>query len=337
MLAISYVLFIAQEQQMPLSICIGLGTSMGAHQGEGPLNEYINSIAAFTQNAVSVPAGNEGTARHHYLREFGPNDTEDTVELRVGDRESTRGFMTEFWGDSPGSYYMTIQSPTGEKLSVSTALKNRTQELSFVFVETKVLVNYVPIERRTGNTLIFIRFQHPASGIWKFLVEEKIPGKSRFHIWLPVRGMISDETYFLQSSPDYTVTAPGDTEDAMTVTAYQHRDNSLFIQAGRGYNAENIVKPDFAAPGVGILTASIGPGEEFAPATGTSLAAAQTAGIAALLFEWALVRGNEPYFTGNSVKHYLSRGAVREAGEVYPNPDWGYGRVDLYHTFELLT
>ena len=114
MLAISYVLCIAQEQQMPLSICIGLGTSMGAHQGEGPLNEYINSIAAFTQNAVSVPAGNEGTARHHYLREFGPNDTEDTVELRVGDRESTRGFMTEFWGDSPGSYYMTIQSPTGE-------------------------------------------------------------------------------------------------------------------------------------------------------------------------------------------------------------------------------
>lgn len=138
--------------------------------------------------------------------------------------------MTEFWGDSPGSYYMTIQSPTGEKLSVSTALKNRTQELSFVFVETKVLVNYVPIERRTGNTLIFIRFQHPASGIWKFLVEEKIPGKSRFHIWLPVRGMISDETYFLQSSPDYTVTAPGDTEDAMTVTAYQHRDNSLFFR-----------------------------------------------------------------------------------------------------------
>ena len=63
MLAISYVLFIAQEQQMPLSICIGLGTSMGAHQGEGPLNEYINSIAAFTQNAVSVPAGNEGNGQ----------------------------------------------------------------------------------------------------------------------------------------------------------------------------------------------------------------------------------------------------------------------------------
>ena len=337
MLALSYVLRVAQEQQMPLSICIGLGTSMGAHRGEGPLNEYINSIAAFTQNAVSVAAGNEGTARHHYLKELNQSVREDTVELRIGEKENTRGFMMEFWGDSPGSYYMMIQSPTGEQLSVSTSLKNSTQELSFVFVETKVLVNYIPIERRTGNTLIFMRFLHPASGIWKLQIEERMPGESRFQIWLPVRGMISDETYFLQPSPDFTITSPGDAEDAMTVTAYQHRDNSLFIQASRGYNVKNIVKPDFAAPGVGILTASTEPGREFVPATGTSLAAAQTTGIAALLFEWALVRGNEPYFTGNSVKHYLSRGAVREAGEIYPNPEWGYGRVDLYHTFELLT
>lgn len=337
MLAIAYVLRVAAENQKPLSICIGLGSSMGAHQGEGPLNEYINSIAAFSQNAVSVSAGNEGTARHHYMKTLTAVNMRDTIELRVGEKESTRGFMLEFWGDSPNFYSMTIQSPAGEQLSVSTSLKNSTQELSFVFVETKVLVNYVPIERRTGNTLIFIRFLHPAVGIWKFLVGERIPGESRFHMWLPVRGMISDDTYFLEPSPEYTVTSPGDAADAMTVTAYQYRDNSLYVQASRGYNTENVVKPDFAAPGVDILTASIGAGAEFAPATGTSLAAAQTAGIAALLFEWSLIRENEPYFTGNSVKNYLSRGAVRDLNLIYPNPEWGYGRLDLYHTFELLT
>ena len=337
MLAIAYVLRVAAENQKPLSICIGLGSSMGAHQGEGPLNEYINSIAAFSQNAVSVPAGNEGTARHHYMKTLTAVNMRDTIELRVGEKESTRGFMLEFWGDSPNFYSMTIQSPTGEQLSISTSLKNSTQELYFVFVETKVLVNYVPIERRTGNTLIFIRFLHPAVGIWKFLVEERISGESRFHMWLPVRGMISDDTYFLEPSPEYTVTSPGDAADAMTVTAYQYRDNSLYVQASRGYNTENVVKPDFAAPGVDILTASIGAGAEFAPATGTSLAAAQTAGIAALLFEWSLIRENEPYFTGNSVKNYLSRGAVRDLKLIYPNPEWGYGRLDLYHTFELLT
>ena len=231
MLAIAYVLRVAAENQKPLSICIGLGSSMGAHQGEGPLNEYINSIVAFSQNAVSVPAGNEGTARHHYMKTLSAANIKDTIELRVGEKESTRGFMLEFWGDSPNFYSMTIQSPTGEQLSISTSLKNNTQELSFVFVETKVLVNYVPIERRTGNTLIFIRFLHPAVGIWKFLVGERIPGESRFHMWLPVRGMISDDTYFLEPSPEYTVTSPGDAADAMTVTAYQYRDNSLYVQA----------------------------------------------------------------------------------------------------------
>lgn len=337
MLALAYVLRCAKELKKPLSICIGLGTNMGAHSGEGPLNEYINNIAAFTQNAVSAAAGNEGAARHHYYKEFTQKDSMDTIELRVGDGESTRGFYMEFWGNSPNFYDIQIQSPTGEVLTVSKDLKNRTQELSFVFVETKILVNYIPIERRTGNTLVFFRFLHPASGIWRIYAEDRMRGESRIHLWLPVTGMISDQTYFLESSPYDTITSPGDAEYAMTATAYQHRDESLYIQASRGYDTDQRVKPDFAAPGVDVLTASIDAGREFVEVTGSSLAAAQTAGIAALLFEWALIRGNEPYFTGNSVKHYLSRGALRDEKMPYPNREWGYGRVDLYHTFELLT
>ena len=260
MLAISYVLQCAVKRKMPLSICIGLGSSMGAHRGDGPLSEFINSTASFSQNSISIAAGNEGTARHHYLSgTAGPTKT-DAVELKVGERESVRGFSMEFWGDSPNFYNITIQSPTGEKLPVSSALKYGTQELSFVFVETKILVNYIPIERRTGKTLVFFRFLHPAPGIWKLFVEERMEDNTWFHLWLPVRGMISDETYFLESSPEFTITSPGDAKDGMTVTAYQHQDNSLYIQAGRGYNTENVVKPDFAAPGVGILTASIGAG-----------------------------------------------------------------------------
>ena len=235
MLAISYVLQCAVESQKPLSICIGLGTSMGAHRGDGPLSEFINSTASFSQNSISIAAGNEGTARHHYLSGTDLSGNTDTVELKVGEQESIRGFSMEFWGDSPNFYNIVIQSPTGERLPVSTALKYGTQELSFVFVETKILVNYIPIERRTGKTLVFFRFLHPAPGIWKLLVEERMPDNTRFHLWLPVRGLISDETYFLESSPEFTVTSPGDARDGMTVTAYQYRDNSLYIQASRGY------------------------------------------------------------------------------------------------------
>lgn len=337
MLAISYVVKTAFRYQKPLSVCIGLGSSLGAHRGEGPLSQYVGSVANFTQNAVAVAAGNEGLARHHYMGMINETSPRDILELRVGKPESLYGFSMEFWGESPDFYNVVIQSPTGERLPVSSALKNSTQELSFVFVETKVLVNYIPIERRSGNTLIFFRFLHPAEGIWKLETESRLNSPAMFHVWLPVQGMISEETYFLEASPDYTITAPGDAPNGMTATAYQYRDNSLYIRASRGYNTDNLVKPDFAAPGVDIKVPLAGPLGGYGTASGTSLAAAQTAGVAALLFEWANIRGNEPFFFGNSVKNYLRRGAVREENMTYPNKEWGYGRINLYHTFELLT
>ncbi len=337
MLGISYAMKCALRYQMPLSICIGLGSSQGSHRGESPLCQLIDSTANFSQNAVSAAAGNEGLSRHHYMGTIDEAESSDVIELRVGGPETDQGFSMEFWGDSPNFYSVSILSPTGERLAVSTALKYGTQELSFVFVETKIQVNYIPIERNSGNTLIFFRFLHPAAGIWKLEVEGRRNGASRFHLWLPVQGMISPETYFLEPSPEYTITSPGDAEDGMTATAYQQRDGSLYTRASRGYTTDHLVKPDFAAPGVDVKTASAGIAGGFGEASGTSLAAAQTAGIAALMFEWAIIRGNEPYFSGNSVKNYLRRGAVREEDMQYPNQEWGYGKVDLYHTFELLT
>lgn len=337
MLGISYAIKCALRYQKPLSVCVGLGSSQGSHRGDGPLSQYISSIADFTQNCVSVAAGNEGLARRHYMGLLDEKTTSDILELRVGAKEAVHGFSMEFWGEASDFYHVTIQSPTGERLQVSSALKYGTQELSFVFVETKVMVNYVPIERRSGNTLIFFRFLHPAEGIWKLETSGRLNSSARFHVWLPVQGMISEETYFLESSPEYTVTAPGDAVNGMTVTAYQYRDDSLYSKASKGYNTDNVVKPDFAAPGVDMKAAASGPAGTYTQSSGTSLAAAQTSGIAALLFEWAIIRGNEPFFSGNSVKNYLRRGAVREEDMQYPNPEWGYGRIDLYHTFELLT
>ena len=95
------------------------------------------------------------------------------------------------------------------------------------------------------------------------------------------------------------------------------------------------VVPQVAAPGVAVQVPDLK--GNYGQASGTSLAAAQTAGAAALLFEWAVIRGNQPYFTGSSVKNYIVRGAKREDRITYPNRDWGLGRLDLYHTFELLT
>ena len=333
MMAIAFAIRLAKELGVPLSICVGIGSSQGAHLGTNALSQYVDYVANFSQVSVSVAAGNEGNTRNHSTGIFSQEREKIVTELRVAERE--QGFTMEFWGEPPEIYELSIQSPTGEILEVSSSIGSRTQELSFVFVETKVYVNYILIERQTGYSLVYIRFFHPASGIWKTFTQGKNKQNVQFHMWLPVEGLISQDTYFLEPSPYTTVTAPGDARNSITATAYQHRDGSIYIAAGRGYTPNGMVTPHLAAPGVNVKVPLVRGG--FGIRSGTSISAAQTAGIAALLFEWAIIRNNQPFFTGSSVKYYLQRGARREENMQYPNPEWGYGRVDLYHTFELLT
>lgn len=333
MLGISMAFGWARKAGKPLSICLGLGTSQGAHIGKSPLSQYIDYVMGISRISVSEAAGNEGAARHHFRGTIRAGETERVAELRVGEREN--GFTMELWGEPPEILEAEIQSPTGERLQVSSSLGTGTQTLSFVFVETKVLVNYIAIERATGNPLIYLRFFHPAAGIWKIRVRIQNEKEAGFHIWLPVQGLISPDTYFLESSPYNTVTSPGDSQGGITVTAYNYRDGSLYLEASRGFMPNGDIAPELAAPGVAVRVPLAGGG--FGSASGTSLGTAQTAGIVALLFEWALIRGNEPYFTGTSAKYYLQRGALRDPDMQYPNPDWGYGKIDLYHTFEILS
>lgn len=119
-----------------------------------------------------MAAGNEGNTRNHSTGIFSQGREQIVTELRVAERE--QGFTIEFWGEPPEIYELSIQSPTGEILEVSSSIGSRTQELSFVFVETKVYVNYILIERQTGYSLVYIRFsiRRPVSG--KFLPRQEI-------------------------------------------------------------------------------------------------------------------------------------------------------------------
>ena len=332
MMGMDFAVRIANDRRMPLSLCLGIGSSQGAHIGKNPLSLYVDYISQYSLISVSIAAGNEGAARHHYAGRFTDRENQASAELRVGNKEP--GFTMEFWGEPPEIYNLSLQSPTGEILDISASLGEMTQELSFVFVETRVKVNYVSIERQTGYTLVYFQFIQPAPGIWRIFVRGRDGQNVGFHMWLPVQGLISEETYFLEPSPYNTVTAPGDSLESITVTAYQYRDNSLYVQASRGFMPDGNVVPQVAAPGVQIRVPQLN--GLYGNASGTSLSAAQTAGAAALLFEWAVIRGNRPYFTGSSVKNYITRGAEREERMQYPNRDWGFGRMDLYHTFELL-
>jgi hypothetical protein len=60
-------------------------------------------------------------------------------------------------------------------------------------------------------------------------------------------------------------------------------------------------------------------------------------GASALLMEWGIIQGNDPYLYGEKLKVYLIDGARPLRIEaVYPNRTLGYGALCLEETFRLI-
>ena len=93
-------------------------------------------------------------------------------------------------------------------------------------------------------------------------------------------------------------------------------------------------KPDIVAPGVEIESVAVGGGRIYV--TGTSFATPIVAGSVALMLEWGIVKGNDPYLYGAKVKAYLRRGAKPLPGFTqYPNPLVGYGALCVEESLPL--
>lgn len=327
-----YLNSLSLRLQRPIVICIALGSSQGAHDGLGTLSMLTSVLATTPGIGIIIAAGNEGNARRHYSGRINATTGYDTVELNVAENEP--GFSMEIWGISPDVYSVGILSPTGEYIPRIAVGRNEHRVITFIFEETIIYLDFQMVEGQSGQQLILMRFEKPTPGIWRFNIYERGGLNRGFNIWLPMSGFISEGTYFIRSDPYTTILTLGNAENPITVTAYNDADDSLYQNSSRGFTATNRIKPEVAAPGVNVIGPTLDKG--FAPFTGTSVAAAHTTGIAALIFEWGYIRGNIPVMSTVEMRNLIIRGARREADAVYPNRDWGYGILDIYNVFDAL-
>ena len=331
-LGVQYLYDLSIRLGRPMVICIALGSSQGAHDGLGTLSTYISNISTTPQIGVVVAAGNEGNNRRHYSGRINPTIGYDTVELNVGENEP--GFSMELWGSAPDIYSIDILSPSGEYIPRIVAGRNEHRVISFIFEATIIYVDYQMVESQSGEQLILIRFDNPSQGIWRFNVYERGGLNLGFNIWLPMEGFISENTYFIRSDPYTTLLTLGNAVFPLTVTAYNDADDSLYLDSSRGFTRINKIKPEIAAPGVNVTGPTLD--GSFAPYTGTSVSAAHVTGIAALIYEWGIVRGNLPLMSTVELKNLIIRGAKRDINLIYPNRDWGYGILDIFNAFDAL-
>jgi len=332
MQGVRYLVEYAKVQGKPLVLCLGVCSSLGSHRGTIPLSLYLNSLVYRPNLCLITAAGNEGNARHH--ARINLENTQKEVELYVSTRGS--GFTIEVFAEAIADVNLRIISPAGDNTPVVGSGFTGTEQFPLIFDRSILYVERENLLRTDTMQRIRIRLERPATGIWRFQFgRSDMPAE--VNLWLPLGEFLEGEVYFLESDPEITLTEPANAPLLLAVGGYSTENGSLAPFSGRGFTAEGLKQPTLLAPAVNVNGPFAGGG--YIVKSGTSIGAAYTAGCVALLWEYM-----EEYRRSGTVepmdtvliRNLFLLGAVREDGEEYPSPVYGYGTLNLYGVFEFL-
>ena len=355
MRALTYTVNKSIELQMPVAINLSFGNTYGAHNGTSLLERFLDNISEIGRNVICVGSGNEGTSGGHVggsvavtgrgestltnivdRIDNAVTDNVTRIELIIGNYETS--INVQLWKEYTDRYLVTMVSPSGEAFTVDT---DRPGKQIYQLDQTRILLyNGDPAPYLTSQEIYFDLLpeegnRYVGAGVWTFLLQPVRTITGNYTFYLPSGTVRSASTRFVRTTPDVTLTIPSTASKVVTVGAYDPVYDAYADFSGRGYlyqeqvnsrTSDSFVKPDLVAPGINILAPDREGG--YTPVTGTSFATPFVTGAAALLMQWGIVDGNDPYLYGEKVKAYLRRGAKPIRGEnSYPNARVGYGAL----------
>lgn len=325
-------------------ICIGAGNegNTGRHYAGNLKSDRKSAGQTQTVRATSDPAATSAVSAAtprtvHTMSALSNSpavsataDRSVSVEFQVGAYESS--FSLQIWKVYGDEISIELISPGGIRSGTLSPVLGTAR---LTLGPTELLLFYGMPSPYSQAQEIYLSFQGAGNhlsvenGIWTLRL---IPGRlisGSFDLWLPGGNAIGSQTRFFSPTPDTTLTIPSTARSSITVGAYDPRLSSYASFSGRGYTRIlHEVKPDLAAPGVNIPAPRSGGG--YASFTGTSFATPFVSGSAALMIEWGILRGNDPFLYGEKLKAYLIAGAKPIASESeYPNRRVGWGALCL--------
>lgn len=343
MRAVTYAVRKAMELNMPMALNLSFGNTYGAHDGTSILERFLDNAAEMGRTVICVGSGNEGAAAGHTAGVL-QEDRTTQVELAVGNYQPS--FGVQLWKNYVDTMELYLVSPGGERRQISLTIPGKQQ---FVMEQTEILLYIGEPSPYSVNQELYFELlptgeRYVRTGVWRFEMRGVEIVSGNFLYYLPSEQVLSGDTRFYAPVPQTTLTIPSTASKVITVGAYNSVYDGYADFSGRGYPDEGVlngsrdgvtfyeagqtVKPDLVAPGVGIRTLRVGGGVEYV--SGTSFATPFVTAAAALLMEWGILQGNDPYLYGEKVKAYLRRGARPLRGERnLPNARVGYGRLCL--------
>ena len=306
----------------PIVVNISFGNNYGSHKGDSLLETYLDSVSAMGRNVICTGMGNNGDDALHFGGKLENREIQE-IELGIGPYEPALNL--QLWKAYEDEIKIYVENPSGIHIG---PLEERMGAQRWRVGNTNLLIYYGKPAPYHVTQEIYFEFLPDAlyvdSGVWKLVLQGINVKNGDYFLWLPGGKTLNPGTGFYLPRVQGTLTIPATARRLISVGAYDSRLLSYAAFSGRGSSELPYGKPDLTAPGVDITAPRTG--GDYGSYTGTSFAVPFVSGSAALLMEWGIIKGNDPYLYGEKVKAYLRRGA-RPLPEYkqYPNYEVGWG------------
>lgn len=326
MTAVDFCIRAAEAVGKPVAINLSFGNNYGSHSGSSLIETFLNDMANHHLCSIVVGTGNEGGGNIHYTSRLATGEIQE-VELSVSSYEARLNL--QLWKRYQDEMEISVILPDGR--STGTLLGQGTLRVDFDAL--RLLVYYGEPSPYSIYQEIYIDFipkqNYVPAGLWKLRISAGRILEGTYDLWLPSGGTLNAATGFPYPSEVRTLTIPSTAAKVISVGAYDSKTDGVAVFSGRGFTAwANQVKPDLAAPGVDIMSAS--PGGGYVSRSGTSMATPFVTGSGALLMQYGIVENRDPFLYGEKLKAYLLRGAKTLPGVLeVPSPLVGWGALCL--------
>ncbi len=356
--AIDYLLAVADELQMPISINISLGTNGHAHDGTAAISRWIDTCLVTPGRSVCVAAGNAGQEVAAFPGDLGfvmgrihtsgkiagryahrdlewevigdrfVDVSENELEIWYSEQDRLAVSIRPPWPDAdwigpipPGKYLENHQLRPGSFLSIYNELYHSSNGSNYISV---FLTPFF------GNEVIGI-----TSGTWKVRLHGLDVRDGRFHGWIerddprrqgPLGSQWAFPSYFSEASnvDNSSIGSLACGRRVIAVANLHERDQTINITSSQGPTRDQRNKPDVAAPGTEIVAANgfAGPKDLWIGMSGTSMASPFVAGVAGLMLAC------EPRLTAAQIEGIIHRTSRPLPGKAFEwSNDSGFGVI----------
>lgn len=325
--------------ESPLVINISVGSHGDAHLGRSLIEQAIDHLVTRNKGrAIVQSCGNYFTSRVHtegVLKEH----SSESIDWLVSVEDKTSNEL-EIWYEPEDEISINLEHPNGKNLLAQAGIGL----LKISDPDGREIGRYYHRKNEPNtnlNQVLIILDEEAGAGRFVVTLVTRRIVRGLYHSWIERdRGNLNNQSRFSheQSKTNTTTGSICNGFHNICVGAYNNRGDNIrpAFFSSVGPTRDGRVKPDFVAPGVGIVAAkSTSPSGrrsngELTAKTGTSMAAPFIAGAVALIYQSA----NRLLSIDEVLVRLRSAAKIPSTIPEVDRPRFGYGIVELTSLFD---